>query len=201
MCSCTTSRPGAVERLGFGYDALRARNPRLIWCGISGYGPDGPYRDSKAYDLLVQGESGVVVVHRHARGAGQGRVSIADIAAGMYAYSSILAALVQRASEPARRAHRHLDAGVPHRVDDAARCTCGTAPGSVVPRVGVRHNMIVPYGAYACADGAVNVRRSRTSASGAASAPRCMDDAGARRRRAFRRRIAGASRIATSSRR
>src|ERR1051326_5978938 len=52
--------PGAIERMGFGYDALSGRLPRLIWCGISGYGPDGPYRDKKAYDLLVQAESGVV---------------------------------------------------------------------------------------------------------------------------------------------
>lgn len=54
--------PGSVERLGLGYEALQAAHPRLIWCGISGYGPDGPYRDKKAYDLLIQAESGVVSV-------------------------------------------------------------------------------------------------------------------------------------------
>src|SRR5205807_432708 len=52
--------PGAVEKLGFGYEQLAALHPRLIWCGISGYGPDGPYRDKKAYDMLIQAESGVV---------------------------------------------------------------------------------------------------------------------------------------------
>ena len=54
--------PGAMERLGFGYDEVSARNPRIVWCGISGYGPDGPMRDKKAYDMLVQAESGVVSV-------------------------------------------------------------------------------------------------------------------------------------------
>ena len=88
--------PGAVERLGFGYDACRARNPRLIWCGISGYGPDGPYRDKKAYDMLVQAESGVVSLTGTPEAAAKVGVSIADITSGFYAYSSILAALLQR---------------------------------------------------------------------------------------------------------
>src|ERR1700742_3660319 len=88
--------PGAVERLGLGYDELAARNPRLVWCGISGYGPDGPYRDKKAYDLLVQAESGVVSLTGFPEAAAKVGVSIADITSGMYAYSSILAALLQR---------------------------------------------------------------------------------------------------------
>ena len=83
-----------MERLGFGYEALASRGIRaLIWCGISGYGPDGPMRDRKAYDMLVQAESGVVAVTGSADAAAKVGISIADIASGMYAYSSILAAL------------------------------------------------------------------------------------------------------------
>ncbi len=87
--------PGAVERLGFGYEELAAQHPRLIWCGISGYGPDGPYRDKKAYDLLVQAESGVVSVTGTPESPAKVGISIADISSGMYAYSSILAALLR----------------------------------------------------------------------------------------------------------
>ena len=88
--------PGSVERLGLGYDALQTAHPRLIWCGISGYGPDGPYRDKKAYDLLIQAESGVVSVTGTAEAPAKVGVSIADIAAGLYGYSSILTALWNR---------------------------------------------------------------------------------------------------------
>ena len=147
--------PGAVERLGFGYDELSRRCPRLIWCGISGYGPDGPYRHKKAYDLLVQAESGVVSVTGSPDAPAKVGVSIADIAAGLYAYSSILAALVNRGRT-----------GAGERIDiSMLECLAEwmMAPlyvwhglGRVPERVGVRHDMIVPYGAYACADGAVN---------------------------------------------
>src|SRR5579862_1178419 len=89
--------PGAVERLGFGYDELSARLPRLIWCGISGYGPGGPYSDKKAYDLLVQAESGVVSLTGTPDAPAKVGISIADIGSGLYAYSSILVALLQRA--------------------------------------------------------------------------------------------------------
>ncbi|HEY9228685.1 MAG TPA: CaiB/BaiF CoA-transferase family protein [Gemmatimonadaceae bacterium] len=146
--------PGAIERLGFGYDALAARNPRVIWCGISGYGPDGPMRDRKAYDMLVQGESGVVSVTGGADDPAKVGVSIADIASGMYAYSSILAAL--HAREKTGRGER-IDVSMLECLTEwmmpALYVWHGT--GRVVARVGVRHNMIVPYGAYACADGDV----------------------------------------------
>ncbi|WP_286886930.1 CaiB/BaiF CoA transferase family protein [Aneurinibacillus sp. UBA3580] len=88
--------PGAVERLGFGPGELRKRFPQLIVCGISGYGTDGPYRDKKAYDLLIQCESGVVSLTGTEENPSKVGISIADIAAGMYAYSGILAALIQR---------------------------------------------------------------------------------------------------------
>src|SRR5258707_1703189 len=86
--------PGAVDRLGCGYEPLAEQCQRLIWCEISGYGPDGPYRDKKAYDLLVQAEAGVVSITGGAAGPAEVGISIADIAAGLYGYSSILAALL-----------------------------------------------------------------------------------------------------------
>ncbi|MFN8497281.1 MAG: CaiB/BaiF CoA-transferase family protein [Anaerolineae bacterium] len=146
--------PGAVERLGCGYDALAARNGGLVWCGISGYGPDGPYRDKKAYDMLVQAEAGIVSVTGGPDTPAKVGVSMADIGAGLYAYAAITTALLARART-----------GRGERID-ISMLECMTewmmAPlytwlgtGRVLPRRGVRHNMILPYGAYACADGAV----------------------------------------------
>jgi itaconate CoA-transferase len=148
--------PRAVERMGFGYDDLRAKLPRLIWCGISGYGPDGPYRDKKAYDLLVQAESGVVSLTGSPDAPAKVGISIADIASGLYGYSSILAALLNRERT-----------GAGERID-ISMLECLTewmtpplywwhGTGQVPQRCGVRHNMIVPYGAYRCSDGAVNL--------------------------------------------
>ena len=92
--------PGAAARLGLSYEALSAIEPRLIVCDISGYGDDprhpGPYRDKKAYDLLIQSEAGLVSVTGTAEAPAKVGASMADIAAGMYAYSGILAALLQR---------------------------------------------------------------------------------------------------------
>jgi crotonobetainyl-CoA:carnitine CoA-transferase CaiB-like acyl-CoA transferase len=147
--------PGAVERLGFGYDALAGRLPRLVWCGISGYGPDGPYRHKKAYDLLVQAEAGVLSVTGTPDAPAKVGVSIADIASGMYAHSSILAALINR--DRTGRGERidvsMLECLVEWMVPLVYKWH-GT--GEVPARVGMRHNMIVPYGVYACADGSVN---------------------------------------------
>ena len=147
--------PGAVERMGFGYQHLADTCPRLIWCGISGYGPDGPYSNRKAYDLLVQAESGVVSLTGKPDAPAKVGISIADIAAGLYGYSSILAALVNR--ERTERGERI----------DISMLECLTewmmpplyawhGTGRVPERAGIRHNMIVPYGAYACGDGVVN---------------------------------------------
>ena len=146
--------PAAIERLGYDYETLAPSHPRLIWCGISGYGPDGPRRDSKAYDMLVQAESGVVSLTGSPNAPAKVGISIADISAGLYAYSSILTALIQRSQT-----------GVGERID-ISMLECLTewvspplyvwqGTGTVPARVGVRHNMIVPYGAYACADGQV----------------------------------------------
>ena len=146
--------PGAVERLGFGYEACNRRNPRLVWCGISGYGPDGPYRDKKAYDMLVQAEAGVISLTGTPQAAAKVGVSVADITSGMYAYSSILAALLQRQRT-----------GAGQRIDiSMLECLVEWATpqmymyqgaGRVPARVGIRHSGIVPYGAYSCSDGIV----------------------------------------------
>ena len=88
--------PGAAARLGLSFAQLHARHPKLIVCNISGYGDDGPYRDKKAYDLLIQSESGFLSVTGTPDESAKAGCSIADISAGMYAYSNILAALLQR---------------------------------------------------------------------------------------------------------
>ncbi|HEU5200179.1 MAG TPA: CaiB/BaiF CoA-transferase family protein [Ktedonobacterales bacterium] len=88
--------PGAAERLGLGNDALASRYPRLIICNISGYGSSGPYRDKKAYDLLVQAEAGLLSVTGTPETPVKTGISTADISAGMYAFSGILTALYQR---------------------------------------------------------------------------------------------------------
>ncbi len=88
--------PGATARMGLDATTLRALHPRLIVCDISGYGNDGPYRDKKAYDLLIQSEAGYLSVTGTAEQPSKSGNSIADIAAGMYAYSNILSALLQR---------------------------------------------------------------------------------------------------------
>jgi itaconate CoA-transferase len=88
--------PGAADRLGLGYDRLSEKYPKLIVCDISGYGADGPYRDKKAYDLLIQSESGFLSITGSPGAPAKAGCSIADIAAGMYAYSNILSALLLR---------------------------------------------------------------------------------------------------------
>ncbi|SDH97699.1 CaiB/BaiF CoA transferase family protein [Paraburkholderia phenazinium] len=88
--------PGAADRLGLSYEAMSAKYPKLIVCDISGYGADGPYRDKKAYDLLIQSESGFLSITGSPGEPAKAGCSIADIAAGMYAYSNILSALLLR---------------------------------------------------------------------------------------------------------
>lgn len=88
--------PGASARLGLSYDPLKEKHPALVVCDISGYGQDGPYRDKKAYDLLIQSEAGMLSVTGTRSEPAKVGISIADISVGMYAYSNILAALFQR---------------------------------------------------------------------------------------------------------
>jgi itaconate CoA-transferase len=144
--------PGAVTRLGFGSSALRASHPRLITCGISGYGTSGPYRDKKAYDLLVQSEAGLVSITGTEETPSKVGISIADIAAGMYAFSSILAALLrrERTGDGATVEVSLFDALAEWMGYPAYFTEYGGAPP---PRSGARHAAIAPYGPYRTADG------------------------------------------------
>jgi crotonobetainyl-CoA:carnitine CoA-transferase CaiB-like acyl-CoA transferase len=147
--------PGAVERLGFGYDVIAVHCPRLIWCGISGFGSDGPYRERKSYDLLVQGEAGVMSLTGTPESPAKVGISIADIASGLYSYSSILAALINRGrTGRGERIDISMLESLTEWVTPAIYVWQGT--GQAPARAGMRHNMIVPYGVYACADGSIN---------------------------------------------
>ena len=144
--------PGAAERAGFGAAALRARHPRLITCDISGYGDEGPYRDMKAYDLLIQCETGLASVTGTPDAPGRVGVSIADIASGMTAHAAILEALFARERSGAGQA---LAVSMFDAVADWM-----TVPllhhdygGRAPPRVGLSHASIAPYGAFPAKDG------------------------------------------------
>ena len=146
--------PGAAERLGLDAVTLQARYPRLICCSVSGYGPDGPYQHKKAYDLLVQCESGLLSVTGPPSEPVKAGISVADIAAGMYAYSGILTALYQR-----ERTGRGSSLEVA-MLDALGEWMSQPYYFSVygqreVPRTGARHASISPYGPYATADGQV----------------------------------------------
>jgi crotonobetainyl-CoA:carnitine CoA-transferase CaiB-like acyl-CoA transferase len=144
--------PGAVERLGLGAAELRKKHPRLVWCGISGYGPAGPYAAKKAYDLLVQCEAGLLSVTGTEEAPAKAGIPVADIAAGMYAYSSILAALLrrERTGEGATLDITMLEA-LGEWMGFPAYFTAygGTPP----PRSGAYHATIVPYGPFRAGDG------------------------------------------------
>ena len=146
--------PGAMGRLGFGSSALHAEHPRLVVCEISGYGTDGPYRDKKAYDLLVQSEAGLVSITGTPEVPSKVGVSIADIAAGMYAFSGILAALL-------RRERTGAGAVLDISMFDALAEWMGYPAyytgygGTPLPRSGAAHAAIAPYGPYTAGDGKV----------------------------------------------
>ena len=144
--------PGAAARLGFGAAELTARHPKLICCSISGYGESGPLRDQKAYDLLIQAESGLCAITGTEEGPARVGVSVCDIAAGMTATQAILQALFARERSGKGRA---IEVSLFHAMTDWMNVPYlqarygGKPPG----RVGLKHPTIAPYGAYACADG------------------------------------------------
>lgn len=144
--------PGAAARLGFGADALRAEHPRLIVCEISGYGATGPYRDKKAYDLLVQCEAGLVSVTGTSDEPAKAGISVADIAAGMYAYSGILAALYQRTQTGVGTT---LEVSLFEALGEWMSYPAYYAAygGTPPPRTGTSHATIAPYGPFAAGDG------------------------------------------------
>ncbi|MFF4806479.1 CaiB/BaiF CoA transferase family protein [Streptomyces sp. NPDC001351] len=144
--------PGAAVRMGLGAEALAERFPSLVPCSISGYGSTGPWSDRKAYDLLVQCQTGLVSLTGNEHGGARVGVSIADIAAGMYAYSGILTALFTRATTGVARAVEvSLFEALAEWVSQPAYYTRygGTQP----PRLGTQHATIAPYGAFTAADG------------------------------------------------
>ncbi|MEU7137606.1 CaiB/BaiF CoA-transferase family protein [Streptomyces sp. NPDC046261] len=145
--------PGAAGRLGLGADALRARHPRLITCDVSGYGTEGPYRDKKAYDLLVQCETGLLSITGSAGSPARPGISIADIAGGMYAYTGILTALYERerTGEGSALSVSLFDALAEWMGHPYFAQAYGGAP--IAPS-GARHPSISPYGPYRCGDGA-----------------------------------------------
>lgn len=143
---------GAADRLGLDDAALAAMNPRLIRCNISGYGPEGPYRDRKAYDMLIQAESGLSSITGTAEAPARVGVSVCDIGTGMYAYAAILEALARRAiSGKGGR----IDVSMFDAMADWMTVPLLQAEGSGVnpARVGLHHVSIAPYGAYRCGDG------------------------------------------------
>lgn len=139
--------PGAAERAGFGWEQMRRLHPRLITCDITGYGEEGPLAGMRAYDLLVQAESGLCSVTGTPEAPGRIGISACDVGTGMYAHAAILEALLQR--------ERTGEGCAIHVSLFDAMCDWMTVPllhydyaGTVWPRVGLAHPTIAPYGAY-----------------------------------------------------
>jgi crotonobetainyl-CoA:carnitine CoA-transferase CaiB-like acyl-CoA transferase len=144
--------PGAAARMGLGWEALSAKHPRLVVCDISGYGEDGPYRDKKAYDLLIQSEAGFLSVTGTPDAPSKAGNSVADIAAGMYAYTGVLSALLLRG-----RTGRgsHIDVSMLESLAEWMGYPMyyafdGAAPP---PRTAASHASIYPYGPFEAGDG------------------------------------------------
>lgn len=146
--------PGVLARLGFDPEELRRARPDLIVCSISGYGDEGPRRSQKAYDLLIQAESGLCAINGTPEGPARVGVSVCDIAAGMTAYQAILEALIARGRTGRGR---HIEVSLFHAMAEWMNVPYlqhrygGFTPG----RHGLRHPTIAPYGAFDCADGKV----------------------------------------------
>jgi formyl-CoA transferase len=144
-------KPGALAKLGFAFARLRKDYPRLICCSISGYGESGPYAQRKAYDMLIQAESGLAAITGGPEAPARAGVSVCDIAAGMNAYEAILEALLARAAtgEGAAISISMFDAmadwmGVPLLQHEG---------GDTPKRIGLAHTSISPYGAFKTKDG------------------------------------------------
>jgi crotonobetainyl-CoA:carnitine CoA-transferase CaiB-like acyl-CoA transferase len=143
--------PGAAARMGLDYDKLCARHPRLVVCDISGYGADGPYRDKKAYDLLIQSEAGLLSITGTPESPSKTGNSAADIAAGMYAFSSVLAALMlrERTGQGSRIDVSMLESLTEWMGYPLYYAFDGAAPP---PRTAASHASIYPYGPFEVGD-------------------------------------------------
>lgn len=144
--------PGAAARMGLSFEALSPKHPKLIVCDISGYGEDGPYRDKKAYDLLIQSEAGMLSITGTPEEPSKTGNSIADIAAGMYAYTNILSALLLRGKTGQGS---HIDVSMLEALGEWMGYPMyyafdGAAPP---PRSAASHASIYPYGPFAAGDG------------------------------------------------
>lgn len=144
--------PGAAARLGLSYEALSRRKPGIIVCDISGYGGDGPYRDKKAYDLLIQSEAGFVSVTGTPDTPSKAGPSIADIAAGMYAYTNILGALMHRQQTGEGQ---RIDISMLESLSEWMSYPLYYAFEGAAPpqRTGASHATIYPYGPFLAGDG------------------------------------------------
>lgn len=173
--------PGASRRAGFDSAELRLRNPALITVDISGYGESGPYRDMKAYDLLVQCETGLASITGAPEQPGRVGVSLCDIACGMYAHAAVLQALFEREKTG-------LGQSLSVSLFDAL-ADWMTVPllhqnytGEAPKRVGLNHPSIAPYGAYTCGNGdqvVISIQNSREWQSfceGVLERPELFDD-------------------------
>ena len=147
--------PGAAARMGLGYDDLCAAHPALIVCDISGYGDNGPYRDKKAYDLLIQSEAGFLSVTGTPDEPSKAGNSIADIAAGMYAYTGILAALLQRDKRGGTGKGAHIDVSMLESLTEWMGYPMYYAYRGATPppRSAASHATIYPYGPFVAGDG------------------------------------------------
>ncbi|KAJ5772743.1 hypothetical protein N7457_007639 [Penicillium paradoxum] len=144
--------PGASARLGLSYKALKEKHPSLIVCDISGYGQDGPYRDKKAYDLLIQSEAGMLSVTGTGKEPAKVGISIADISAGMYAYSNILSALLQRGKDgQGCQIDISMLESMVEWMGFPMYYAFDDAPGPVP--AGASHAAIYPYGPFEAGDG------------------------------------------------
>ena len=144
-------KPGALARLGFGADRLRAEHPRLITCSISGYGDTGPYADRKAYDLLIQAESGLSSITGGSEAPARVGISVVDMATGATAYSAILEALIARAASG-------LGADIQVSMFDVMADWLAVPlllqeGGKPPKRIGLAHTSIAPYGVFSTRDG------------------------------------------------
>lgn len=144
--------PGAAARMGLSFEALCQEHPQLIVCDISGYGDDGPYRDKKAYDLLIQSEAGMLSITGTPDEPSKAGNSMADIAAGMYAYTSILAALLQRQKTGEGS---HIDVSMLESLAEWMGYPLYYAfdGASPPPRTAASHASIYPYGPFQAGDG------------------------------------------------
>lgn len=144
--------PGVIERLGIDIGEIRKQNPKLVFCSISGYGSEGPAKDQKAYDLLIQAETGLSAINGLPEGPARVGVSVCDIAAGMTAFSAILQALIGREKTGEGR---DIEVSLFHAMADWMNVPyLQYKYGHHEPkRLGLNHPTIAPYGAFACSDG------------------------------------------------